>query len=203
MHAVVFDIDGTLLQSVDVDDALYKDSVRRVLGEIVFRPSLVDYDLVTDSGILSQILVDNGISENSQYIAAIKTTFLEAFHSHFRRNGAFPEVPGAKALLESIRVSKSYAAAIATGGWRETAKLKLEAAGFDLAGLPLASSDDSSDRTEIMRLALSKLGREFESVTYYGDGPWDREACRLLGWQFVAVGPILGGIESYFGVSVA
>jgi phosphoglycolate phosphatase-like HAD superfamily hydrolase len=203
MHALVFDIDGTLLQSADVDDTLYKESVRQILGDVVFRPSLADYDLVTDSGILLQILEDNRIPGDSQCVTAIKSTFLNAFRSHFRQHGVFPEVPGAKALLEAIRSSKSCCAAIATGGWRETARLKLESAGFDIGDLPLASSDDSPDRTEIMRLALSKLGNDFESVTYYGDGPWDKEACGALGWQFVAVGPILGGIESYAGVSIA
>ncbi|MDH4049231.1 MAG: HAD hydrolase-like protein [Gammaproteobacteria bacterium] len=203
MHAVIFDIDGTLLQSAEVDDILYRNSVRAVLGDIAFRPSLADYDRVTDSGVLSQIFDDNDIPESPQHVAAIKSAFVEAFRSHFRRSGVFPEIPGAKALLETISKSKSYSAAIATGGWRETAVLKLESAGFDLARLPLASSDDSSERSEIMRLALSKLDNDFESVTYYGDGPWDRDACRVLGWRFVPVGPVLGGIESYIGLSIA
>lgn len=75
--------------------------------------------------------------------------------------------------------------------------LKLETAGFELRGMPLATADDSHDRTEIMRIALLQLGARFESVRYYGDGPWDRLACERLGWDFVAVGPTLGGIESY------
>ena len=50
-----------------------------------------------------------------------------------------------------------------------------------------------------MEIALSQLGARFESVTYYGDGPWDREACLDLGWGFVAVGPQRGGLDSYEG----
>jgi hypothetical protein len=81
--------------------------------------------------------------------------------------------------------------------------LKLQTSGFDLAELPMASSDDSYDRTQIMRIALSRLGNRFESVTYYGDGPWDKAACETLGWRFVAVGPALGGIESYIDIGTA
>jgi hypothetical protein len=54
-----------------------------------------------------------------------------------------------------------------------------------------------------MRIALSRLGNRFESVTYYGDGPWDKAACETLGWRFVAVGPALGGIESYIDIGTA
>ena len=62
---------------------------------------------------------------------------------------------------------------------------------------PLATSDDAFDRAEIMRIALSSLGTTFDSVSYYGDGPWDRDACDKLGWNFVAVGSALGGLTSY------
>ena len=53
MHAVIFDIDGTLLHSAAVDDALYREAVRRVLGEVQLRPSLHAYDYVTDTGAVS------------------------------------------------------------------------------------------------------------------------------------------------------
>ena len=75
--------------------------------------------------------------------------------------------------------------------------LKLDTAGFNLDGVPVASSDDSPSRVEIMQIALSRLGSDFESVTYFGDAEWDRRACQQLGWNFVAVGSDLGGIESF------
>ena len=203
MQAVIFDIDGTLLRSADVDDALYRESVRSVLGNVQFRQSLADYDFVTDSGILSQVLEDNRIPGKPDYLASIKASFVEALRRHFQRHGAFAEIPGAKALLASLRNSGRHRVAIATGGWRESALLKLEHSGFDLDGVPVASSNDSHDRTQIMQIALSHLGDRFESVTYYGDGAWDRKACQTLGWQFEAVGSALGGMESFTGVVIA
>jgi hypothetical protein len=56
---------------------------------------------------------------------------------------------------------------------------------------------DELDRQSIMLDALRKLGGSFDSVTYFGDGTWDREASAGLGWEFVAVGNELGGIEHY------
>lgn len=95
--------------------------------------------------------------------------------------------------------SDHHATAIATGGWRESAQFKLDAAGLNRFGIPLATSDEAPDRKDIMRIALGHLGTGFDSITYYGDGQWDRIASQTLGWNFVAIGPALGGLESYGG----
>jgi len=197
VHAVVFDIDGTLLQSAAVDDALYKNAVRSVLRDARIRPCIDDYDFVSDSGILSQILADNAVSDDPEIVAAIKTRFVELLKAHISGHGPFPEIPGARDFLRKIGDSSNHAAAMATGGWRESALLKLDTAGFGEFGYPIATSDDAYDRKEIMRIAVSYLGDSFSSITYYGDGPWDRDASLELGWNFVAVGPALGGLKSY------
>lgn len=197
MHAVVFDIDGTLLQSALVDDALYREAVRAVLGSVQFRPSLADYTHVSDAGILQEILTDNAIRHEHAVVDAIKAHFVGSLRSHLSANGPFPEVPGAGSMLRRLEDSLDHAVAFATGGWRAAAQLKLDSTGLGEFGFPLASSDDAHERIAIMQIALASLGTGFESVTYYGDGPWDRDASRQLGWNFVAVGPALGGIESY------
>lgn len=202
MHAVIFDIDGTLLQSADVDDFLYRQAVESVLGPVELRPSLDDYDPVTDSGILRQILADNSIPPEPDPSADIKNNFVGALRSHVQKHGPFREVPGAANLVNMLRVSERHAVAIATGGWAESARLKLKCAGMNHADVPLATSDDALDRVEIMRVALSRLRGEFESVTYYGDGPWDKAASKALSWHFVPVGAALGGLESYDGIRV-
>ena len=197
MHAIIFDIDGTLLHSAAVDDALYREAVKAVLGDVRLRQSLHDYDFVTDTGVLSQIMADNEIPAKRDYEHEIKAYFVDSLRSHVDNNGPFVEISGASDLLRLLRESGSHAVAIATGGWRESAELKLRSAGLDYSDFPLATSNDHHERTGIMEIALSQLGARFESVTYYGDGPWDRDACSALGWQFVAVGPELGGLESY------
>jgi GNAT superfamily N-acetyltransferase/phosphoglycolate phosphatase-like HAD superfamily hydrolase len=203
VHAVVFDIDGTLLQSAAVDDALYREAVRRVLGEVTLRPTLHDYDFITDAGILSQILADNALQVERDTLHDIKAHFVNALRRHIDNNGPFIEVPGASDLLRSLRESATHAAAIATGGWRESAELKLQSAGVDYSDFPLATANDHHERTGIMEIALSQLGTEFESVTYYGDGSWDRDACAALDWRFIPVGSELGGIDSYIGHRLA
>ena len=203
MHAVIFDIDGTLLQSAAIDDAFYQSAVRSVLGDAIIRPDLSDYDYVSDSGILSQIFSDNSVSEVIEPEAEIKSCFVQLLSDHIAEQGPFKEVPGARDFLKRFDDSSEHAVGIATGGWRASALLKLKTAGFGDFDVPIATSDDARDRQEIMRIALSQLGDSFSSVTYYGDGPWDRDASRQLGWNFVAVGSGLGGIESYPGIEEA
>jgi FMN phosphatase YigB (HAD superfamily) len=203
IHAVIFDIDGTLLQSAAVDDALYQSAVRSVLGDAMIRPNLLDYDYVSDSGILSQIFSDNSVAEVIEPEAQIKSCFVRLLSDHIAAQGPFKEIPGARDFLKRFDDSSEHAVGIATGGWRASALLKLETAGFGDFDVPIATSDDARDRQEIMRIALSQLGDSFSSVTYYGDGPWDRDASRQLGWNFVAVGSGLGGIESYASIEEA
>ena len=203
MHAVIFDIDGTLVQSVEVDESLYVKAIRLVLGQIEFRNSWADYEFVTDTGILSQVLADNTMTPRAGDIHEIERVFVESLNTHISKNGPFVEVPGAKKYCQSLCESEYHSVAMATGAWRSSALVKLESAGFETGVVPLATCNDSTSRAEIMEEALSKIGTRFDSITYYGDGSWDEKACSELGWNFVAVGAVLGGLESYFGESAA
>ena len=199
MHAVIFDIDGTLLHSAEVDDALYRRAVHAVLGDVQLRATISDYPYVTDTGILRQILDDNGISPTQKHLDEIRSQFVELLEQHVEVHGPFREIPGARDLLQTLIASPVHSVAMATGGWRQSAELKLRSAGIHFPDIPLITSNDHYERTGIMKLAVESIGEHFESVSYYGDGPWDRAACAELGWQFVAVGTELEGLESYIG----
>lgn len=202
MKAILFDIDGTLIESMAIDTELYFSSITQVLGPVRTRDKLSDYDHVTDSGILAQLLDDNGHALDDAVAATIRSVFVEKIARHIQTEGPFRTIDGAIEFVDSMRASDDNRIAIATGGWRKSALLKLRSAGFDIDGVPLVTCDDSPSRIEIMRSALARIGNDFESVTYFGDADWDRRACRSLGWDFVAVGPGLGGIETYSGVKL-
>ncbi len=201
MKAIIFDIDGTLIESMSVDTELYFDSIEKVLGPVTIR-ELSEYDHVTDTGILAQILEDNGRSISSATMASVKAVFVKRLRRYIENEGSFSIIDGAFQFFENTRKSDSVRVAIATGGWRESALLKLQSAGFNIDGIPLATCDDSPSRVEIMRSALEMAGNGVSSVTYFGDAEWDQRACRDLGWDFVAVGPGLGGIASYKNVEL-
>ncbi|MBD2091323.1 HAD family hydrolase [Microcoleus sp. FACHB-1515] len=197
MKATIFDIDGTLLQSDANDDALYLASVRDVLGDVSLRPSWGMYTQFTAAGILTEILNDNAIDATSQRVAAVRDRFIESVRRHVSEYGPFTEIPGARAFVQSLHHSTTHRIAYATGGWRESALLKLSRSGFPVTGVPLATCDDHFQRQEIMLHALRQLNGSFESVTYYGDGHCDAVAAKALGWQFVPVGAKLNGLSRY------
>jgi len=182
---------------MSIDSDLYFSSILAVLGPVEFRDNLIDYDHVTDSGIIAQLLADNDIAMESSMMNSIRDQFIASLSAHIDSVGPFPTIPGAAKFVDNLRRSKEHKVAIATGGWRRSALLKLNTSGIDVNRIPLASCDDSESRAEIMRVGLAKLGNEFESVTYFGDAEWDRRACQTLGWGFVPVGSDLGGIQSY------
>lgn len=197
MKAIIFDVDGTLIESMAIDTELYFSSINEVLGPVNVRENLDEYEHVTDTGILAQLLSDNGISFDNEIVASIQAAFVEKIRRHIDKSGPFPAIDGALDFFDTTRNSCNKRVAIATGGWRKSALLKLRSAGFDVDGIPLVTSDDAPSRTEIMRSALAMIGDSFESVIYFGDARWDQRACRTLGWDFVAVGPELGGIRSF------
>lgn len=200
MHAALFDIDGTLLDSSGVDDVLYADAIRKVLGPVALREDWSKYPRVTDTGILADICGDNGLAYHAGVSDAVMDVYLGMLQSLTDSRGPYPQVPGALRYLNGLLQRSDVRIAYATGGWRATATHKLAQAGFPLDGIPLASANDFPERTRIMQHALAQLQGPFDSITYFGDGLWDRTAASHLGWHFVPVGPKLGGLSHFNAV---
>ena len=68
--------------------------------------------------------------------------------------------------------------------------LKLQAIGIDPTLRPMATGSDSSDRCEILKIAVNRASsnRPPDRITYFGDGEWDRKAASELGYEFIGVG---------------
>jgi len=199
----MFDIDGTLVDSPGFDGDLFARAVSEVLGMAVDKTWL-SYRHVTDSGILAELLgqrVERDSSATRERSAAsavaderalpVKRRFIELTREFLAEDPlACVAIPGAPEFLRQLRESPGAVVAIATGGWRETAELKLEAAGIDYEGLPMATSSDCEARVDIMRLAEAGAAAAgpFATRWYFGDAPWDQRASRELGYRFIAIG---------------
>lgn len=199
MNAHIFDIDGTLLDSYDADADLYAAAVRKVFGLASVSTDWTAYRHVTDGGVLLEILQQHGIAPEPGLLADTEREFVASLEQHIADHGPFREIPGAVAYVSRLLARTDCYVAYATGGWRGSALLKLGSAGFPVDGIHISTSSEFTDRVSILRAALSAAPPGVGQITYYGDGTWDQEAVRELGWRFVAVGEKLGGMTHYYG----
>jgi phosphoglycolate phosphatase-like HAD superfamily hydrolase len=136
-----------------------------------------------------------GRSPEVEEIEEVKRRVLRHIETMYRESpGTFSEVPGASRFLERLRKLDMAGLAIATGCWRSEALFKLRASGLSIDGIPLASSDDDRNRKRIMEIAAGRARDfyacpRFERVVYLGDGSWDLQASRSMGYSFVGIGP--------------
>lgn len=187
---IIFDIDGTLVNSVEFDGRAYIAAVRDVLGNVSIRSDW-QYEHITDSGILRQICNENGL-DAAQCEQRVKSRFGALIADHLRREGLCQPIRGALSILDGLRSTASCRIGIATGGWGHTARMKLKYAGYDLPDVPLTSSDDGYERIRIMEKCRALMPAT-RVTTYVGDGEWDKKASELLGWRFIGVGSRLRG----------
>lgn len=188
LHHVMFDVDGTLVQSYDFDARCFIDAVKEVLN-VAIDSNWSRYKHVTDTGIVDEIIDLNNLGNRKDKLREeIKHTFVRKIAKRIKEKPA-QEVPGASSFLSRLNSMDNIALSIATGGWYESALLKLNSAGISVSHIPMASSNDHFSRTEIMKIARSRAYTDDTiKCTYFGDAAWDKKACHELGYNFVLVG---------------
>ena len=188
MHHVMFDIDGTLVQSYEYDEKIYSCAVEAVVGFEIDR-NWSNYEHVSDVGILNEIIKTHGLDEENEAIQhKVKEIFIREISNHIAEKPT-EEVPGAISFIDYLANLDNVIVSFATGGWYETAVLKLDSAGFNYSKEFISSSNDHFKRTEIMTIAKAKHENQSGTIcTFFGDGVWDKNACEELGFNFVLVG---------------
>jgi phosphoglycolate phosphatase-like HAD superfamily hydrolase len=96
-------------------------------------------------------------------------------------------------MLRRLNQEPEWRVAIATGGWRVSATLKLRVAGIDVNEFPSAFADDGFSREEILQSAIDKSQLRYQQPRYdkivsIGDGLWDVRTARNLNFAFLGVG---------------
>lgn len=187
---VIFDIDGTLCDTSDVDDLCYRYAAAAALE---VSPSEIDWTDAphhTDSGIARWLWERfRGRAPKREELDRFRQDFLRLLEVELIANGGgFLSVKAAPEFLDTLRRAGA-AVGIGTGGWRPSAELKLTAAGIDTS-LLYATADDAETRAEIFSLARSRAadseGRR--ATVLVGDSTWDVITAQMLGWRFLGVG---------------
>jgi phosphoglycolate phosphatase-like HAD superfamily hydrolase len=195
MHLIMFDLDGTLVDSTNIDSECYLQALVDVFG---FDLDKIDrdwgnYPHITDAGILQTLCqTELGRNPTPMEIQAYQQRFLDLLNIAVS-NQPLQEIIGAKSILEHLNYTPNYAIAIATGAWKKTAEFKLQQTELDKIIIPIACSDDDRSRVGIMKCAYQRSielyqQSKFETVTYIGDGVWDGVASQHLAYHFIGIG---------------
>jgi phosphoglycolate phosphatase-like HAD superfamily hydrolase len=191
MRLVIFDIDGTLTQTEKADEESFVRSLAEVCGFSDVDTDWSRYKHATDSGIFREIYeTRTGRLPSLSEASAFRQHFLDSL-ARVSSKAAFVAVTGAPLLLSRLADSGEHRVALATGAWRESARLKMASAGLCYDDYPAASSDDAFDRESIIRLSMQRAVERYRSIgstVYVGDGVWDARACRSVGIPFVGIG---------------
>ncbi|SKB07196.1 Phosphoglycolate phosphatase, HAD superfamily [Prosthecobacter debontii] len=192
---LLFDIDGTLLDTRGAGGASLLDAVEEVLG--VSRDTLPPLDLAgaTDGGVVRTLFQQSGHALEPDLVRRYYTCYLERLQQRLHLETFTGHLmPGVEALLGVLKPQKEVALGLLTGNIRAGAALKLQR--FDLHDYFLdgAFGDDHEDRNRLGPFALQRMqhvtGHTYqpEDIIVIGDTPKDIACAHAFGARCLAVG---------------
>jgi len=190
---ILFDLDGTL---VNTGGAGLRAFDRAMADE--FDPGM-NLDILspagmTDPAIFREIFVSNrDRMPTAEEEERLFGRYLECLEDEVRDSKDFRVLPGVEALLHDLAGQDGLFLGLGTGNLEAGARIKLERPGlngfFPFGGF----GSDSSDRTELLRIAVDR-GTRFakgdtapEAVFVVGDTPRDVSAGKAIGARTLAV----------------
>ena len=187
--AVIFDVDGTLVDSVD----FHAEAWQRAFAAFGFDFDLLKVRSQIGKGgdeLLPVFLDDDVIKKQGKQIEAYRQRLFE--REYFHRVLGFPKVP------ELFRFLIDAGKIIALGSSAKTDDLKVykKAAGIEGMTTVETTSDDaerSKPHPDIFIAALERLKLPAHTVVVVGDTPYDVEAAKKAG--MTATGLLCGGFS--------
>jgi HAD superfamily hydrolase (TIGR01509 family) len=186
--ALVFDLDGTLVDSVYQHVLAWREALETAGIELsVWR-------IHRRIGMSGGLFVNALLRETGRRISAEETARLQKHHAeaYARQRMQIRPLPGARELLEYLS-AEGVPWAIATSGRLETARLALEVLGIT-DGVPVVTRDDvahAKPDPDLFLAAAARLGVDLSASIVVGDSVWDVLAARRA--RALAVGLLSGG----------
>ena len=185
----LFDLDGTLVDSVYQHVLAWKDSLDAEGIELsVWR---IHRRIGMSGGLFTnQLLRETKLVFDEALVNRLRQGHAEAYKGYRDR---IKPLPGARELLAWL-TDAGIPWAIATSGRMETAAVNLAALGVDPAEIPVVTRDQvryAKPDPDLFIAAAERLGAPIETAMVVGDAIWDMLAavrCRALG-----VGLLSGG----------
>lgn len=185
-HAVIFDLDGTLVDTNAVHAEAWGRSFRALGYDISLARIAPEIGKGGDN-LVPSIIGDAADEKDGDALRArVGEEFLRiASETHFRI------FPGAQDLLRALS-KRGIETAIATSGQSKFLDAIARSAGTDLRDdvdrvVTASDAEASKPDPDLVVAAVAKLDVERDACVMIGDTPHDGEACRRAGVAFVGV----------------
>jgi len=175
---VLFDLDGTLANSIDLIVASYDYAFSTVSGRRITRAEGCSW--------IGQTLPQTFLTEDAPHAGALEAAYRAYNNAHLAQTAGYPGVPG---LLADLRAAGALTGVVTAKG-RDAATASLQHLG--LAGVIdvlSARQDTAAHKPDPAPLlaGLAKLGAQPSQAAYVGDAVYDVQAARAAGMTAIAV----------------
>lgn len=209
MHALIFDLDGTLTHTFYSEDNSYLQAVKQVLPVDENYAYWNECPHLSDSGVLYYLFHKlKKRSPEKHELESVKKFFLQKLEEkHALHPQFFSALAGVHPMLHELQKKQNVFTGIATGSWEHIADFKLQKADLNTFNIPLVGSDAHPEKENQVRAMLLQLHQtlgvnRFESATYFGDSVKDLEAARALNMHFIGVDQRQNGMFKHCEIPV-
>jgi phosphoglycolate phosphatase len=187
----LFDVDKTLVDSRGAGGRAMNLAFAQLFG-IDRGLAGIDFAGRTDTGIFREAVAVHDLDGDFPVLLA---RFQEAYYSMLPSTLAEAQgyvLPGVREVLAGLQATPAAFLGLATGNFREAARLKLDHFGLYDSFLAGGYADDSEDRAELVAVAIQRLAEAGgahgpREVYIIGDTPLDIAAAKANGARSVAV----------------
>ena len=206
MNLIIFDIDGTLCWSNNLDDQCFIQAFENVLSIKIEETNWDNYINITDHGIIEQLYNEHfNRNPDIEIFKKIKDRYLFLLRNEIERNERdFQEIPGALSFIKILKKER-WIVGIATGGFQNTANFKLKKLGLNIDNYYIFYSDIYKTKREIIDSVINEtkrmIGREvLNRIIYVGDRPHDYEIATYMNLEFLGIDFKKTGLLKKIGV---
>ena len=173
VRAILFDLDGTLIDTVDCILSSMRHATAEVLGE-----ALPDSVLMHNVGVPLRVQMNEFSPEHAEELLAVYRAHNETVHDDL-----VAEYPGIEAGLKAL-VGEGYPLAIVTSKSRPIAMRGLSRFGLEKYFEDIVAYEDTTihkPEPEPLLEAARRLGVPIDECAYVGDSPHDMNAAVAAG----------------------
>lgn len=187
----VFDIDGTLTESVNIHQAAFRGALK-LNGIAAFDDNWGNYKHHTDSYIFSAIYeAAHKQAAEDKHVRMFEAS-LYALVAEANTATPIKEIKGAANMVRHLIDNTEYHVVFATGSFHRAALLKLQQSDVYHIDELVIASDEIHSRDELVSTAITKAKEyygtpHFDRIISFGDGYWDYKTACNLGLNFIGL----------------